>query len=374
MQLFWASYRWTGDKKYLTPIVASVDRANKADSFSVGGARIVAEKDNIRPLNNLNEDLVDVLGMQNTWGAMAVRKASGGDDGKIERKSSGEAAGSLELYVAWEMTGDKKYLEDLYGAELKRQGTSMYSQTEGHWWVDRVEVDSQYLQRTRMGGIALTRGNITPGNTVSWRFADPNGAVGVAILVPSPARDHFKVIAYNVTGKPIRATMTGWNVAAGQWEMKSGVAKGKGDTLGPKAARKSIAFEKTASVEVVFAPKQTTMLEFTLKTPGPAVETRPDLGIGADDVKVNGGTIEVTVHSLGAVDAPAGTAELLDAKGKVVAQTATPPLPAPVDLQPHTAIVRLAPPARFKAKGASVRVAIKGVKEITLLNNSVTLH
>ncbi len=80
------------------------------------------------------------------------------------------------------------------------------------------------------------------------------------------------------------------------------------------------------SVDVVFPPKQTTILEFTLKTPGPAVETRPDLGIGADDVKVEGGSVSVTVHSLGAVDAPAGTVEIVDMHGKVLAHTATPQL------------------------------------------------
>jgi hypothetical protein len=362
MQLFWAAYRWTGDQKYLAPIYASVEQANKSDSFSVGGARIVAEKDNIKPINNLGEDLVTVLSKQDSWGAAAVRRAAKGTGGNLER------------FVAWEMTGDKKYLEELYGDELQRQAETMYTRTEGHWWSDRVDMDSQYLQRSRLGGVGLVRGNITPGNTVSWRFPDPEGAMKVAILVPNPTRDHFKIIAYNVTGKPVKASMTGWNVAAGQWEMKSGVVKGDGDTIGPKIAGKSITFEKTATVDVVFAPKQTTVLEFTLKTPGPEVENRPDVGIGSDDVKITGDGIDVTMHSLGALDTPAGTIELIDGKGKVVAKAATPTLPAPIDLQPHTAVVKLALPAKFNPAGARVRVALSGVKEITQMNNQVVLQ
>ncbi len=360
MQLFWASYKWTGDKKYLTPILSSVEKANKSDSFSVGGARIVAEKDNIRPIANLNEDLVNVLGMQESWGAAAVRKASSG-------------GGNLEQYVAWEMTGDKKYLEDLYATDLKRQGTTRYTQTEGHWWTDRVEVDSQYLQRSRLGGVALVRGNMYQGNTVSWSFQNPEDAVGVAILMPNATRTHFKVIAYNTTDHPVKTVMTGWNVASGQWEMKTGAGDDK-DNLGAEAAIATVPLEKTSSVDVSFAPGQTTVYEFTLKVPGDEPVNRPDLGIGVDDIKVGHRRIEVTVHSLGAKEAPAGWVQLVDAKGAVVTQVATPTLPAPIDMKPHTIKVRLAVPLGFNTKGAGVRVTLGGVKEITQLNNSVPLN
>jgi hypothetical protein len=44
--------------------------------------------------------------------------------------------------------------------------------TDGHWWSDRVEQPSDILQRERLGGIALVRGQYWPGNLVSWRFAE----------------------------------------------------------------------------------------------------------------------------------------------------------------------------------------------------------
>ncbi len=360
MQLMWASWRWTGDDKYLRPILASVDQAATTDSFSVGGARIVAEKDNIRPITNLNEDLVNVLGKQSSWGAAAVRRASSGK------------AGNLERYYAWEMTGDKKYLEELYGEELAKQSETMYSRTEGHWWIDRVEIDNQYLQRTRMGGVALVRGNIYPGATVSWTFPGKDDAVNVAILVPNAARDHFKVIAYNVSNKAIKGKMTGWNVESGQWEMKSGLGDAK-DNLPARTKGRTIAFEKTASVDVSFAPHKTTVYEFTLKTRGEPTNTRADLGIGADDVAVNGRHVAVTLHSLGAKDAAPASVEIVTAKGRVVAKAATPALPAPRDLKSHTAVVTLDLPAKFAAKGAFVRI-VAPYKEITQLNNSVALH
>ncbi len=358
MQLMWASWRWTGNDKYLGPILSSVQKASTQDSFTVGGARVKAEKDNIRPINSLNEDLVNVLGKQDTWGAAAVRKGKGG---------------GLEAFVAWEMTGDKSYLDALYGADMRRAATTMYSQTEGHWWTDRVELDSQYLQRSRLGGIALVRGNMYQGNTVSWAFADPEAAVNVAILVPNPSRDHFKVIAYNVTGQPVQATMTGWNVNSGQWEMKAGKGDDKDDFIGDPAVS-SMAFEKTVGVPVTMQPGLN-LYEFTLKTPGASrVQDRPDLGVGRDDIKLSRSSVAVTVHSLGARDAPAGRVELIDGKGNVVAKMATPQLAAPTDLKPHTATVNVSLPARFDAKTGRVRVTIDGVTEITQLNNTVPLN
>ncbi len=358
MQLMWASWRWTGNDKYLGPILSSVQKASTQDSVSVGGARVKAEKDNIRPINSLNEDLVNVLGKQDSWGAAAVRKGKGG---------------GLEAFVAWEMTGDKSYLDALYGADMRRAATTMYSQTEGHWWTDRVELDSQYLQRSRLGGVALIRGNMYQGNTVSWAFADPEAAVDVAVLVPNPSRDHFKVIAYNVTSQPVQATMTGWNINSGQWEMKAGKGDDKDAFVGDPAIS-SMSFEKTVGVPVTMQPGLN-LFEFTLKTPGASrVQDRPDLGIGRDDIKLSRGGVAVTVHSLGAKSAPAGRVELMDASGNVVARAATPQLAPPTDLKPHTATVKLSLPARFDVKTGRVRVTIAGVSEITQLNNSVPLN
>lgn len=361
MQLFWAAWRWTGDSKYLDPIMSSVVQANTSDSFTVGGARVVAEKENIKPLTHLNEDLVNVLNKQDSWGKWAVHRAETGK------------AGSLERYYAWEMTGNTKYLADLFADEVKRQQETMYSRTEGHWWTDRVEMENAYLQRVRMGGIALVRGDLYPGATVSWAFPGKDDAVKVAIMMPNASRTHFKVIAFNTDAKPIKATMTGWNVDSGQWQVKSGLGDAK-DNLPASAKSHEIAFEKTASTELEFAPHKTTVYEFTLKTPsGSDPATRADLGIGVDDVVIDGNSLKVTVHSLGAQDATAAKVELIDAAGKVVAEAPTPALPAPRDLKPHTAQVTLTLPAGFKAAGAKVRI-VAPYKEITQLNNTVALH
>jgi hypothetical protein len=125
---------------------------------------------------------------------------------------------------------------------------------------------------------------------------------------------------------------------------------------------------------VTFAPHATTVLEFDLAKAGPPTETRPDLGIGADDIARKGRDVAVTVHSLGALDAPAGSVVVEDAAGKVLARAATPPLKAPADLKPKTTVVKLTLPAGADLKGVRVRIALPdGMREVTQLNNTVAL-
>ena len=193
---------------------------------------------------------------------------------------------------------------------------------------------------------------------MSWRFDDPEGALKTAILVPGATPTRFKVIAYNTGDTPQTAEMSTWNITAGEWEM---VTNGTTTVLH---------LERSAATRVTFAPHATTEIAFTLKTPGEDVATRPDLGIGSDDVVVKGGKLAVTVHSLGAQDVAGGTLTIEDAAGKALATAPIPALAAPLDLVPRATTVKLNLP-----KGAArIRVALPGnAPEVTRLNNVVQL-
>ena len=64
----------------------------------------------------------------------------------------------------------------------------------------------------------------------------------------------------------------------------------------------------------------------------------------------------MTLHNLGGVETPATPVALVDARGRVLATTVCPPVPAALDLQPKTARVRLAVPAGRDLRGCSVVV------------------
>jgi len=184
--------------------------------------------------------------------------------------------------------------------------------------------------------------------------------------------DHLKIIVYNLDAVPVKAQMTGWEIDPGTWEITQGT-RGNAET-DPVAnlSTRSENFERSTSLEFTFAPHTTTVLELKLVKKGIPYWSRPDLGISADDVKVEGNRMKVTVHSLGAVDAPASKVILCDRTGKVIATSHAAALKAPLDLLPKTVTVTLTLPPRAVWKGGSVSVEIDGkLPEITQMNNRV---
>jgi hypothetical protein len=174
--------------------------------------------------------------------------------------------------------------------------------------------------------------------------------------------------------------MTGWEIDPGQWTMTQGTQKGIGNAQ-PAAdaplqavSTSTVPFERSKDVEIIFAPHTTTVIELKLASKGVPYWSRPDLGIDPEDVKVEGSRMTVTVHSVGAVDAPASKVVLRGRDGKTIATVNVPALKAPADLTPKTAQVKLAVPAGADLKGAIVTIECGGtVPEITLMNNSVVL-
>ena len=338
LQSAWTAWRFTGDRKYLAPVFSRLGKTGNG----------IAE---------LNENLFSVLPEGKAWRDAAIK----GD-------------GAFADYAKWSATGDLTALADLHADAIADKSNHQYMYTEGHWWSDRVDQPNEILQRERLGGIALRRNQTWPGNAVSWRFADAAAAEQVAILVPGATTTKFRVIAYNTSANPQRATMTAWNVAAGRWTMQTSTSGDEGKTLAAAGPPATIALERSASTEVTFAPGTTTVLDFAIAQPGEAVETRPDLGIGRDDVVVRGRRVSVTVHSLGARAATGGRVTLVGGDGQEVAGAALPALEAPVDLRPRTTVVRVTVPARIDPTSLSVRVALPGnAAEVTRLNNVVPL-
>lgn len=343
-QIFWQAWRWTGDAKYLAPI-----------NWRLG-------KNGVKSLNDLNDNALSMLGLAEANKAAIVKSAAKG--------------GAMERFAAWSLTGDKAWLEKAYADEIQWADQHMYMHTEGHWWSDRVEIPSDVLQRSRLGGIANKRGQMNPGHLVSWRFDDGAGqTVGgeaVAILVKDGTAKGFKVIAHNLSDRPVTATMTGWNVAPGQWTLTQGLDTTGDDAIDAAGATRQVAFERTKGVSFVLPPGQTSVIDMALAQAGDDPSARADLGIGRGDVVVKGKAITAKVHSLGAQDAAASRLELVDAAGKVLASTTVPALPAPRDLLPKVHTARMRIPAGAQPSQLRLRI-VTDQPQITALNDEVKL-
>ncbi|MBB3357959.1 LamG-like jellyroll fold domain-containing protein [Novosphingobium sp. BK486] len=341
MQSAWAAWRFTGDDKYLRPVLGRLTPGN----FSA--------------LGELNENALTVLGKRREWQEATLKAAQAGND--------------IARFEAWNTTGNRAWLEALNAAGIADKAQHMYMYTQGHWWTDRVEAPNELLQRERLGGIALKRNQTWPGNAVSWRFADPEAAVQVAILVRDATPEGFTVLAHNTTAHEQLADMGTWNVVAGTWTMTQGIAAGQADVASGPVTTREVEMERGGSIPVRLAPGQTTVMTFRLaRRAAIQPEHRPDLGIGADDVVRQGRKLTVRVHSLGSVAAPAGQVRLETADGRVLASAPVPALAAPADLAPRTASVTLAIPPGAPATGLRVRVDM-GAAEVTQRNNVVML-
>jgi hypothetical protein len=354
--MFWAAYRWTGDKKYLLPIMDEGPAA----------------------LAHISSDALDMLGLRDAWGkqVMAAARTTEATTG-VSATAAASTTGSAETF-AWQVSGDTEYLERLYAAQLEAESDREWINTEGSLWIDRVTdsagpmfVNTE-LQRARLGGVALIRNHIYPGNAVGWRFVAPATPSSLGILVPVATPDHLKIIVYNLDAVPVKTQMTGWEIDPGKWEITQGT-RGNAETDPVENLNtRSESFERSTSLNFTFAPRTTTMLELKLVEKGVPYWSRPDLGIGADDIKVEGNHMKVTVHSLGAVDAPTSKVVLRNRTGKVLATAHAAALKAPLDLLPKTEVVSLTLPRGADWKGGSVSVEISGtLPEITQMNNRV---
>jgi len=360
--LFWSAYKWTGDRKYLDPIFD-------------GGTSSIA---------SVNANLIDLLGLRPAWGPRFLggdRGPSGQGPGTGPQRDRSMSIGNGDIarpaapeHLAWQLTGDKHNLESLYLREIRELVLGEYIDTEGSLWIDRVGVPHADLQRARLGGVALVRNSTFPGHVISWKFQAPANDQSVAILVPRSTATSFKVIAYNLDTTPVRATMTGWNVDPGIWEVTQGI-----DTTGRDDADKALSswkmpFGRSQAAELSFPPRATTILNFVLRTPGTPYWARPDLGIDPEDVQVHGREIRVRVHGLGSVASPPAAVVVRSRSGRIVCTGQIPSIPAPLDLQPKTAEVGMTLPDGMTAGGCTIEIdPDQALDEITRLNNTVQI-
>ncbi|MEO8677486.1 MAG: hypothetical protein ABI665_00475, partial [Vicinamibacterales bacterium] len=320
--LMWAAFRWTGNQRYLQP-------------FLDAGPRSLAL---------IPGDGLDILSLRQEWGPA------------IQALSTDPAM----RHFAWQASGDTRHLERLYSDQIAASAVREYINTEGSLWIDRVTVNDAELQRARLGGIALVRNSTYPGHAVSWSFEAPDAEEQVAILVPEATPQHVRIAGYNLGTTAVTARMTAWDVEPGTWRVTQG------------ASVRTVDLERTGELAIIFAPSAATEIELTLVSKGVPYWSRPDLGIAAGDVRVSGDTITVTVHSLGAVDAPASRVVVKHRDGRTLASAPVRPLQAPIDLRPKRATVRLRVPRGTDLAGASVTVESRGaIPEITQRNNQV---
>ncbi len=350
--LLWAAWKWSGDRRYLQPLL---------DNEMAG-------------LRQVNANVVDVLKLRNDDDASPLLRNSTNPDEPYRWIYARPAVPRDDLFH-WQLEHDKSRLEKIYAGQLEACDLLSYINTEGSLWIDRVGVPTTELQHTRLGGLALIRGAIQPGHTVSWKFAAPANEQSVGIIIPDASPTAFTVIAYNLEDTPVHATMTGWNIDPGRWEITEGIDTND-DNIADQALRtKHDTFERSRELDLVFPPRSTTVVKLTLKAPGTPYWSRPDLGLDPEDVTFRDGVLHVRVHSLGAVGSPPARLGFRTQAGRLIAAAPIPALAAPTDLIPKIVDVILPLPDGMRPTTGTVEITSDHhLEEITHNNNIVEVR
>ena len=340
LQLLWAVYRMTGDKKYIQPLLDLGDAV----------------------LGLLCTDALDLLNVRETWGKQIVEKTS---------PASGP---DLYRHIAWQMTGNKAFLENYYAEQVEESALREYINTEGSLWTDRVFAANRELQRSRLGGVALVRGAIHTGHTVSWRFKAPAKEESLAVIVPKATPSEVKIIAFALDQKAVNVTMTAWDVEPGTWELVQGIDTNGDEKADTILSKRTVTLERSRSIDLTFDPRKTTVLTLKLISQSVPYAQRPDLGVSKDDVVLRENMIRVRVHSLGSLASPPTKVALIE-NGKTIAIAPVPEMRAPNDLVAKFADILLPVPPSVNLQNCSIQVdPEKKLNEITLMNNTIDLN
>jgi hypothetical protein len=154
--------------------------------------------------------------------------------------------------------------------------------------------------------------------------------------------------------------MTGWAIDPGTWRIA--------DATGTR----TVELERGEGVRVTFPAQTTTTIDMELVLAAPPYWTRPDLAISREDVHIEGDRIRVTVHNVGATDAPPSRVVVRDASGREIGSAPVGRIAAPADLLPKTATVVVTLGAGADWRDGRVEIEPPaGVREISRRNNSV---
>lgn len=353
--LFWTAWLATDDRRYLVPVLDA-------------------------GLASVNANLLDRFDLRSTYAARGatppVGPASPGRGGRAGRGARAGRGGGADV-LAWQLSGDKAALVRSYEASIDDFDSKEYIYTHGNLWIDRVFAEGSRmadLQKSRLGGAVHNRNDLMSGHAVSWKFHAPATTRSAAFLIPDATPTRFTVIAHNLESQPVRVAMTGWNIDPGTWEITQGIDVDGDDRMDSVPVARTVTFERTTSVDITLAASATTILRLQLKTPGVPYWQRPDLGVDARDVVVNGRQVTVTVHSVGSVETPRANVSLVDRAGRTLARAPIPALAAPNDLQPKTVTIALTIPEGTPLGGAAVVIDNENqITEITRLNNRIEL-
>jgi len=324
---FICAYQHTGDERYLTlhRLGAQWLMKAKPPQFGDWAAQLA------RLGNDEDRALLRQIALKAAFKDVA-------DVDSIQRDPSTVRWQFIPQYLAWQLTGDKRYLEVSLACALSFLDEQMPALTWALPSTDRIPQPRETLDRMYLGGLATLRpghGPPYPEHAVSYKGLGES----VAALVTANQPGHVAILFFNADSSPREITLRFWQIPRGRFVLSQGTDRDGDDRIDDAAApAQELVLQRGDPIRVALPPRVGYVLDLrlieALPTPGP----RPDLAISRAEVKTdrNAGHASIVVHNLGLAPAKNVVVRLVDARtGALMAEQTVPALEAPLDLRPR---------------------------------------
>lgn len=353
VNLLWAVYRLTGDNKYLW-LLNEFLKAQNIDLAENTSGRWVESLDAEPYAENypkFREDILQWVRERNVWDRNLL-----------------DESGLLARAHAFELTADKRHVEDFQAALLKHLVQNRVMYTEAEVAPVQLQFPHRALQRTRLGGVAFSWQTLYPGHAVSWE----GGGGNLAALVVAAGPSSLKISTFNQAKTLLDVNLRVWDLDNGVYSIVEGTdVLGQGQ-IDVETTRRRLPLWHGASIPLSLRPQKVTVIEVKQVKKGVPLGEVCDLAAGQliyDRAADHGSLV---VHNLGSAAAPAFTLQVENEKRAVLLKKQVEGLPAPLDLTPKQQTVEFS-----GLKPGASRVLIfridpeSKIEEVTRENNSV---
>jgi len=349
VNLMWGVYRLTGNEKYLW-LIDTLLKSGNVDRAEVTNGRWLEFVD-----SGLDRGpMLDEVRKRNIW----------------DHNLQTDETGLLARQLAFELTGDKKQVEDYQASLIKHLAQNMMLYTEAEPATDAVWLPQRATQRARLGGVAYFRHCIYPGHAISWEGTDGS----VTSLVRKASNTALKVIVFNSSKSLQDVTLRVWELENGNYDVVEGTDVNGDDQIDVVTTNRTLPLKRHSGIAVSLRPRRITIVDIKQVRKGTPLWELPDLAIGPEDVQYDAVSdkLKLTIHNIGGSKSPPFQLIVENEKRTSLLKKEIDGLEAPSDLKPKTVTVEL---AGLRSRGAK-SVVIKldpgnHVEEITNENNQL---
>lgn len=326
---FACAYDCTGDERYLTLHRLAARGLERAKSPSLGAwvSELVCLG------SDEDREIVKRVIMKR-----AYRNAE--EVPSINRDPSRTRSLLIPQCLAWQLTGDKGYLEVGLACALTFLDEQMPALTWALPSTDRIPQPRETLDRMYLGGLATLRPGYSPPypeHAVSYQGLGES----VAALVTVNRPDHVRITLFSADAEPREITVRFWQIKRGRFALKQGPDLNADDAFdADQPSRQRLMLQRGDPVRISLPPRRLFVVELSLEEETPDPGPRPDLAVASREIEtdLNAGHATVTVHNVGLAPAESVTVRLVDAKsGAKMDERIIDRIGAPLDLKPRTA-------------------------------------